>query len=356
MCGHAVSGSDTTSGACLMQKMQHTSIAKGLSEHEGNKVHYRNNAYSLSRPKSEASLSQSSTASAQKGIREHAPDLHAVLPEPILALAWTIFKTSDAIADIVQNSVLVNLTHGDINMTVRMHKEDDAVKRLGEEGNSMSYDLDKLGEVGNKSTMLNMIDIGGNYGVIAIAAMKKYKNRLRVVSVEPAPRTFFFLKWNLYINNITEIQKEMLGEGKMPPPGVLALNSGTSDIENQDLKFCFYKDSSMNSKICDCDVNGDGCIVVPSITVDKLANMFGNQPIAMVKMDCEGCEFKALPALLKANISSRVQSLAGELHLPDQNLELLACHWDGGRQMSKCQRSPKDENNIECGVALTCAK
>jgi len=282
------------------------------------------------------------------------PDLHALLPEPILALAWTVFKTSDAIADIVENSVLVNLTHGGIKMAVRMHKEDDAVKRLGEEGNWMSYDLDKLDDAGDKSTgMLNMIDIGGNYGVITIAAMKKYKKRLRVVTVEPAPRTFFFLKWNLYLNNIAEIDRNVL-EDEETTPGVLALNSGTSDVEDQDLRFCFYKDSSMNSKICDCENLDDGCIIVPSITVDKLARMFGTEKIAMVKMDCEGCEFQTLPALSKSNISKRVQHLAGELHLPDQNLEMLACRWDEGRHMSKCQRSPSDENNIECGVSLTC--
>jgi len=132
------------------------------------------------------------------------------------------------------------------------------------------------------------------------------------------------------------------------------LNSGTSDVEDQDLRFCFYKDSSMNSKICDCENLDDGCIIVPSITVDKLARMFGTEKIAMVKMDCEGCEFQTLPALSKSNISKRVQHLAGELHLPDQNLEMLACRWDDGRHMSKCQRSPSDENNIECGVSLTC--
>ena len=40
-------------------------------------------------------------------------------------------------------------------------------------------------------------------------------------------------------------------------------------------------------------------------------------------MDCEGCEFKSLPALDKPEISKRVRRLAGELHLPDKKLEDL---------------------------------
>ena len=32
----------------------------------------------------------------------------------------------------------------------------------------------------------------------------------------------------------------------------------------------------------------DNCHIVPSSTVENLAGMFGTDPIAMVKMDCEG--------------------------------------------------------------------
>merc|ERR1719506_2047589 len=67
----------------------------------------------------------------------------------------------------------------------------------------------------------------------------------------------------------------------------------------------------------------------------------------MVKMDCEGCEAKSLPVLAKDTVSPRVRRLAGELHLPDQNLEEIACRWDHGRLLSKC-------GDGECGLELSC--
>lgn len=282
-----------------------------------------------------------------------ARNLHEVLPEPILALAWRLFEKETRIIDLVENSELVNITYAGVDMSLRMNKADDATRRLGEEGKWSSYDLDTLGDQrgeGSKGA-LNMLDLGGSYGVVSIAAFKKYAKRLRVVTVEPIPTTFFFLKWNLYINGVPEIEKIAL-EHKSAAPGVLALNRGTDDVDGKDLHFCFDPKSSMNSRVCKCKRGDAQCLIVPSVTVDSLAGMFGKEAIAMVKMDCEGCEFKTLPALADSKVAQRVRRLAGELHLPDRKLEELACRWDKGRLMSKCQQSSNDD--IECGVELTC--
>jgi len=277
------------------------------------------------------------------------------LPEPILALGWKLFKTEGAIAGAVENSVMVNVTHAGVKMSLMMNKFDDATTRLGSEGTWFSYDLDTLGdERENHDDMLNMLDIGGNYGVVTIAAMKKYGKELRLVTVEPIPTTYFFLRWNLILNGVPEIDQASLHD-KKGPPGVVALNSGSSDVAGKDLHVCSYPWSSMNSKVCDCPEGEDNCVIVPSTTVDTLASMFGNDyPIAMVKMDCEGCEFKSLPALAEPGISKRVRRLAGELHIPDQNLEELACRWNAGKLMSKCQFSKQNKEDVECGVKLDC--
>jgi FkbM family methyltransferase len=239
-------------------------------------------------------------------------------------------------------------------MKLRINKGDDATSRLPSEGTWFSYDLDTLGDV-HKDTqdVLNMIDIGGNYGVVTIAAMKKYEKNLRVVTVEPIPTTFFFLKWNLHINGIPEIA-EGDWDAKKASAGVLALNSGSADVAGEGLHFCSYPSSSMNSKMCDCKEGEDNCIIVPSTTVDDLAARFGDQQISMVKMDCEGCEFKSLPALAEPHIFNRVHRLAGELHIPDQKIEELACKWDHGRLMTKCQFSQKNPQDVECDVKLPC--
>jgi len=288
------------------------------------------------------------------GHREHQSHAKELLPEHLLALAGQIFKTEDAIQGMIENSVVVNVTHAGVPISLRMNKFDDATQRLGTEGTFSSYDLDTLGDVDmNSQDVLNMIDVGGNYGVVTIAAMKKYAERLRVVTVEPIPITFFFLKWNLHINGVPEIDQADWDANK-GTPGVLALNSGSSDAPGENLHFCSYPWASMNSKMCECKEGDENCIIVPSTTVDDLAAMFGSQPISMVKMDCEGCEFKSLPALAKPHISERVRRLAGELHIPDKNLEELACRWDHGRLMTKCQFSAQNPEDVECDVKLSC--
>jgi len=298
-----------------------------------------------------------------------APNLHELLPEPVLALAWRLFEKEERIIELVENSVLLNITYSGVKMSLRMNQEDDATHRLGEEGMyGMDYDLDTLDELRNVSKdMLNMLDVGGNLGVVSIAAYKKYAKHLRIITIEPSPQTFFFLNWNLHINGVPEIdmssvekQKTTLINGvHSASPGVLALNRGITDaVDGEDLHFCDDPRSSMNNKVCDCKQGEEHCLVVPSVSVDSLASMFGTEPIALVKMDCEGCEFKILPALVKSKVSKRVMRLAGELHLPDSNIEELACRWEKGRLMSKCQRSEEEnpEFEIECGVELKCNK
>jgi len=277
-----------------------------------------------------------------------------ILPKPVLELAWKLFGDENAIAGCVENSVLVDVSYDGVQMSLRMNKFDDATKRMGEEAQWFGYDLDTLSDVVDGShEMLNMLDIGGNYGVVTIAAMKKYAKTLRVIAVEPIPETFFFLVWNLYINEVPVLNEAAMKDEK-DAPGVLALNSGSGDVAGQELNFCAYPWSSMNSKVCDCKPSQDNCHVVPSITVDRLASMFASDPIAMVKMDCEGCEFKSLPALGKKHLAKRVRRLAGELHMPDQSLEELACRWDNGRLVSKCQQGKKGKDDVECGVKLAC--
>jgi FkbM family methyltransferase len=299
------------------------------------------------------SLAQMSVSGRQTANKSHIVNLHEILPEPVLALGWELFKTEGAIQGAVDNSVPVEVTYAGVKMSLRMNKFDDAVKRVGEEGTWFSYDLDSLSSSQDSSEdMLNMLDLGGNYGVVSIAAMKKHPKNLRIITVEPIPETFFFLKWNLHLNGIPELDGAALDDKHTP--GVLALHRGSTDVAGQDLHFCAYPWSSMNSKMCDCPKGEDNCHIVQSTSVGDLAGMFGKEPIAMVKMDCEGCEEKSLPALAEEHISKRVHRLAGELHLPERDLEDIACRWDHGKFMTKCQRSATNSENIECDVPLSC--
>jgi FkbM family methyltransferase len=296
--------------------------------------------------------------SRQRSQKQRAIDLYGILPEPIHALGLKLFGSDEVLATIVENSVVVDLMYAGVQMTVRMNQADDATTRMGDEAKWMAYDMDTMGDLRQKATqanpqeMLNMLDIGGNYGVVTIAAFKKYPESLRVITVEPITTTFFFLKWNLYLNGIPEIDQDTLDSHLAP--GVMALNRGSAANEGQDLHLCFNPSSSMNARVCECSDGEPNCVVVPGITMDSLAGKFGKEPIAMVKMDCEGCEFISLPMLAKPEVSGRIKRLAGELHYPDSMLEELACRWEKGRLMSKCEQSNNPAFPTACGVQLKC--
>jgi len=300
--------------------------------------------------KSKHKSSKHSKSLAQMSVKE------ADVPEHIMALGMKLFKTKDAVMAMVENSVLIDVKHAGVSMSLRMSKDDDATTRLTQEGISMAYDLDDMGDKdSSKGDLLNMIDIGGNYGVVTIAVMKKYAKKLRVVTLEPAPATFFFLRWNLHINGVPEIEAADW-DPKKGTSGVLAMNAGSADKDGESLHFCYFADSSMNSKMCDCKEGDNGCLILPSITIDDLGAKFDSQPISMLKMDCEGCEFESLPALVRSKVSKRVLRFMGELHIPDEKIEELACRWDHGRLVKKCQFSKTNPQDVECDVELDCKK
>merc|ERR1719324_2126844 len=94
-----------------------------------------------------------------------------------------------------------------------------------------AYGLDSLGQlVGNTSSMMNMLDIGGNYGRVTIAAWKKSPEKIRIITVEPIPSTYFILRWNLWLNGIPELTLEEF-QSQSGRPGVVALNNGLSGEE-----------------------------------------------------------------------------------------------------------------------------
>jgi len=279
-----------------------------------------------------------------------------MLPESVLALAWRLFEKEEVIVDIVESSVLVNVTYAGVEIPMHVNADADMIQSLGEESTWFTYDLDTLGdESENSEDMLNILDVGGSFGIVTIAAMKKYPERLRAITVEASPTMFFYLKWNLAINGIPEID-ETAGlpcsdeKGNDPAgPGVLALNRAPTENDGDELHYCIDPDDSTKSRICDCDKGVHPCVIVPGIAMESLTSgMFSSEPIAMVKIDCQYCESQSLSALAaNTKMSERVRRLVGQLHAPDQRLEEIACRWDHGRLMSKC-------GDGECGLELSC--
>ncbi|MEM4066980.1 MAG: FkbM family methyltransferase [Candidatus Micrarchaeaceae archaeon] len=60
-------------------------------------------------------------------------------------------------------------------------------------------------------------------------------------------------------------------------------------------------------------------IIVDQIAIEDTLEMFNEEPIHLLKMDCEGCEYQTLGSLSSASLS-RIQNIILEYHSGIQNL------------------------------------
>jgi len=267
----------------------------------------------------------------------------SMLPPHLYALGLQLLQTEEVLDAFVATSVVADWPYGGVNMTLRMLngcrvREDD------------TYGIDSLGQKGvnsNPADMMNMIDIGGNYGRVSIAAFKNYPTKMRIVVVEPLPSTFLLLKWNLWQNSVPELTLEEL-QASPTRPGVVALNNGIADVEGKTMDLCYDPPNTMSTRICNC-TNGwayqktTQCHHMVSLTALSLLQSFGNAPINFLKLDCEGCEFDVIPALMTLTQTSglRIDRFAGELHTMPNELEDFACKYEGGKWFVHICAEPK---------------
>jgi len=218
--------------------------------------------------------------------------------------------------------------------------------------------------------MLTMLDVGGNYGAVTVAAFKKYPNRLRIITVEPVPSTYFLLEWNLRLNGVPQFEEKDF-RARPTVPGVLALNNGVASANEKVLGLCYTPPFTMNAKVCTCAAQSaevsqqlgvEQCANVVSTTLQSLVGRFhsGATHLSFLKVDCEGCELDLLPALdaLAEKPLWKLGRLAGELHGADNSLEDIACKFGGGKWLENiCDMGPNVEPSAKlidrCGLGPT---
>jgi len=120
-----------------------------------------------------------------------------------------------------------------------------------------------------------VIDIGAFIGDSAIYfALKGAK---RVIAVEPHPGAFAEMLENIKLNNMENII--------IPVNAGLASRSGKICAENVDNVYSIFTHHRL----------GDCINAVPAVTLGELISRFGvDSGNAVVKMDCEGCEFDVI--------------------------------------------------------------
>jgi len=263
------------------------------------------------------------------------PDVRA-LPEFLQTLGVQLFGSQQALNDILNQSHAVSFSYANVPMTARMMRGDNAETRLGAEG-GVGYGLDTLRSLQPQGP-INMIDLGGNLGSTVIAVTKLYSGEVHALVVEPVPTTYFFLRWNLFLNQVSDLSDVQDTTALSTTPGVRVLHAGVDTREGSSLTVCSKIGNSMNSFIlpshipCNCGVDAI-CSDVPTVSMQALLNHFGTDSITLLKADCEGCEMKGFPELLSLP-PGRIRRLAGELHVPTKSVVDIACTYDSGRYLT----------------------
>jgi len=210
-------------------------------------------------------------------------------------------------------------------------------------GGSKGYDLQgpALHDAAPRATV---IDIGANLGYVAIS-VAKMRPDLHVIAVEPAPLTFFYMLWNSWLNGVPTrvittkssaaiepgleaIHAAIGREGETIP---LHFNPNRTQDTIMDSMYrrdrstlgCGSIYSRLTGKRCRNRM-GNGLtdihlVQVPALDVVALLKRKGNEAgaVAMVKIDCEGCEISLLKeehARRWFTDRGRVKHITGELH------------------------------------------
>mmetsp|Transcript_81447 Transcript_81447/g.148727 ORF Transcript_81447/g.148727 Transcript_81447/m.148727 type:complete len:361 (-) Transcript_81447:108-1190(-) len=252
----------------------------------------------------------------------------STLPPELYQKGLIIMGNEQLLDVVVANTATAKIPYGGVDMSCRMVNGD------GVDADDV-YGVDSLEQIPDKNGMINMLDIGGNYGRVSMAAFKSNPQKMRIIAVEPAPSTFFLLKWNLFINSVPDLTWEEFSSGTKP--GVYVLQNGIGSVEGETKGLCYKPPYTMMSRMCDCaqaPTDGSQCSPMIGRTIESLFDMFGaEQPLSFVKMDCEGCEINAMPAIAKlANTTARkIGRFGGELHAKSNELEDMACKFQNGK-------------------------
>jgi FkbM family methyltransferase len=176
----------------------------------------------------------------------------------------------------------------------------------------IGWDLGHLVEIyvdksyGYNPTGKNIIDIGMSNGDSSIYFAKN--GAKKVVGIEPDKRSF-----NLAVRNIQSSKVDTI---------VIPLNKALA-LNDQNVELIVYEDSPNGNSI-DAEnmvkLESEKHIeVVEGITLKKVLDIFNSEPIDLLKMDCEGCEYAVLNNSNK-EIFAKIKALEMEFHNGIQNL------------------------------------
>lgn len=149
------------------------------------------------------------------------------------------------------------------------------------------------------------IDIGAHIGIVAIALAADHPN-LKVIAVEPVPQNVEGLRINIAQNGLEDriTVIEAAGDAPRVRNATLLWNYRTAEMADQ----AYIDDSRFIANIFDAAGSEADAHQVKAVSLDAL--MKGLERLTLLKIDCEGCEWRVLRSKRVADIDY----IIGEFH------------------------------------------
>lgn len=184
----------------------------------------------------------------------------------------------------------VNDTLTELSVIRDMHRDD--------------YQLRNSSLCANAGQHCLLVDIGGHIGTAAIIfAMHQAAARPRVLTFEPSFNNQFYLLWNLHLNGVTR-RVTLIKGGVASSDGTMNVTYNAQDTTGTSR----YIRPAVGSRVMDRQEATQSRTLGAALAEHGLV---GN--IDAVKLDCEGCEYEALPTW-DSNLTSRFGRVFGEIH------------------------------------------
>lgn len=184
-------------------------------------------------------------------------------------------------------------------LTVWHHLSDSSVPATIAEQQADVYGLRRVCR--NISSSDWLVDVGANIGVAALhMLLRTSRTGPSLIAVEPSPQNYFFLLVNLFEN--------------APGHRVVAYRSSVASTIRPASGWHNDHLSSMSAVTGRAPL--EGSFSGSSVRLEALLGQTGVSKVALLKLDCEGCEWEVGLEIAHRRLGRRLGHIVGELHFP----------------------------------------
>ena len=162
------------------------------------------------------------------------------------------------------------------------------------------------------------IDVGAHIGAITVALAIDNPG-LRVIAVEALPQNVDMIIANRDANGLEQMVTVVHGAAAAPGDGPAAISFAWDRTDPAVIDTPYVRESRYIGNMLREDQGGE-TITVDPVSLDDLMDRFAIERVALVKIDCEGCEFR----FLRSPRIGDVERIVGEYHDRGTWPELLA--------------------------------